>query len=109
MDIKGAYLNGELMADEVLYMRHPPGYREDASRRVLWLHKSLYGLKQAGRQWYQKFTTILNTLSFEQCKVDQAVFFKHCKAPHVFIIIAVCNATAGVIVRRAFESEFFVE
>ena len=160
VDIKGAYLNGELMADEVLYMRHPPGYREDASGRVLRLRKSLYGLKQAGRRWYQKFTSILSTLGFQQCKVDQAVFFKHCKAPRVFIVIAVhvddctiaassvaavdafktglrkhvevtdlgelhwmlgievrrdraggtvCNATAGVIVRRAFESEFFVE
>ncbi len=31
VDIKGAYLNGELMADEVLYMHHPPSYRKDAS------------------------------------------------------------------------------
>ncbi len=88
VDIKGAYLNGKLMADEVLYMRHPPGYHEDTSRRVLRLHKSLYGLKQAGWQWYQKFVSILSSLGFQQCKVDQAVFFKHCKAPHVFIVIA---------------------
>jgi len=88
VDIKGAYLNGKLMDDEVLYMRHPPGYHEDASGRVLRLCKSLYGLKQAGRQWYQKFTSILSTLGFQQCKVDQAVFYKHCKTPHVFIVIA---------------------
>src|SRR6266702_2595793 len=88
VDIKGAYLNGELMADEVLYMRHPPSYHEDASGRVLQLRKSLYRLKQAGQRWYQKFTSILSTLGFQQCKVDQAVFFKHCKAPHVFIVIA---------------------
>ena len=31
VDIKGAYLNGELLANEILYMRHPPGYRQDAS------------------------------------------------------------------------------
>ena len=70
VDIKGAYLNGELLADEILYMRHPPGYRQDASGHVLRLRKSLYGLKQAGRRWYQKFTQILGSLSFEQCKVD---------------------------------------
>jgi hypothetical protein len=45
VDIKGAYLNGELTADEVLYMRHPPGYREDDSGRVLRLLKSLYGVR----------------------------------------------------------------
>jgi transposase InsO family protein len=89
VDIKGAYLNGELTADEVLYMRHPPGYREDTSGRVLRLRKSLYGLKQAGRRWYQKFTEILGSLGFSQCKVDQAVFYKHSKSPHVIIIIAV--------------------
>jgi transposase InsO family protein len=89
VDIKGAYLNGELTADEVLYMRHPPGYREDTSGRVLRLLKSLYGLKQAGRRWYQKFVSILGSLGFSQCKVDQAVFYKHSKSPTVLIVIAV--------------------
>ncbi len=101
VDIKGAYLNGKLMADEVLYMRHPPGYREDASGHVLRLCKSLYRLKQASRRWYQKFTSILSTLGFQQCKVDQAVFFKHCKAPRIFIVIAVhvddCMITASSV------------
>ena len=89
VNIKGAYLNGELTADEVLYMWHPPGYREDNSGRVLRLLKSLYGLKQAGRRWYQKFTQILSSLGFAQCKVDQAVFFKHTKSPRTLIVIAV--------------------
>jgi len=89
VDIKGAYLNGELMEDEVLYMRHPPGYPEDASGRALRLRKSLYGLKQAGRRWYQKFTQILSSLGFQQCKVDQAVFYKHVKTPRAIIVIAI--------------------
>ncbi len=89
VDIKGAYLNGELLKDEVLYMWHPPGYCEDTSGRVLHLRKSLYGLKQAGRHWYQKFTQILNSLGFQQCKVDQAVFYKHVKTPRTIIVIAV--------------------
>ena len=89
VDIKGAYLNGELMEDEVLYMRHPPGYPEDASGRALRLCKSLYRLKQAGRRWYQKFMQILSSLGFQQCKVDQAVFYKHVKTPHTIIVIAV--------------------
>src|ERR1700678_1210491 len=28
IDIKGAYLNGELTNDEVIFMRQPPGYEE---------------------------------------------------------------------------------
>jgi hypothetical protein len=65
------------------------------------LCKSLYSLKQAGRRWYQKFTQILNALSFQQCKVDQAVFYKHTKSPQVFIVIAVhvddCSIAANSV------------
>ena len=36
VNIKGAYLNGLLNMDEVLYMQHPPGYKAtDAGMRVL--------------------------------------------------------------------------
>ena len=89
VDVKGAYLNGELQSDEVLYMRHPPGYREDKSGCVLRLLKSLYGLKQAGRRWYQKFISIFNALGFTQCKVNQAVFYKRDKDQQMGIVIAV--------------------
>ena len=77
MDIKGAYLNGKLTDQEVLYMRHPPGYRPlDAGDRVLRLIKTLYGLKQSGRRWYQKLTSVFISLGFTQCSVDQAVYYK---------------------------------
>jgi len=77
VDIKGAYLNGILREDEILYMKHPPGYTApDAGNRVLRLQKALYGLKQAGRHWYQTFTHILSQLGFTQCNVDQAVYHK---------------------------------
>ena len=36
VDIKGAYLNGVLRDDEVLYLQHPPGYTApDVGKRVL--------------------------------------------------------------------------
>jgi hypothetical protein len=77
IDIKGAYLNGELQDNEVLYMQHPPGYKSpDAGTRVLRLVKTLYGLKQSGRHWYQKLSSVFKSLGFMQCGVDQAVYFK---------------------------------
>ena len=49
VDIKGAYLNGVLRDDKVLYMQQPPGYpAPESGRCVLRLQKALYGLKQAG-------------------------------------------------------------
>jgi hypothetical protein len=48
MDVKGAYLNGILQ--EIIFMKQPEGC-EDGTGRVCRLIKTLYGLKQAGREW----------------------------------------------------------
>ena len=102
VDIKGAYLNGVLNEDEVLYMAHPPGYKvPGASTHVLRLVKMLYGLKQSGRRWYQKLQSIFLSLNFSQCKVDQAVFFKWDWHKRELTIVAVhvddCTMTATTI------------
>ena len=77
IDIKGAYLNSKLQDNEVLYMQHPLGYKSpDAGTRILRLVKTLYGLKQSGRHWYQKLSSVFKSLGFTQCGVDQAVYFK---------------------------------
>ena len=78
VDIKGAYLNGVLTDDEVIYMRQPPGYPyPNSSGKVLRLRKTIYGLKQSGRRWYQKLTKICTeALGFQRCNVDQAVFYR---------------------------------
>ena len=51
MDVKGAYLNGTLK--EKVYMCQPEGYK-DGSGWVCELIKTLYGLKQSGREWNQE-------------------------------------------------------
>jgi hypothetical protein len=90
INIKGAYLNGTLKDDEVLYLRHPPSYMAlNAGKQVLCLLKELYGLKQVGRCWYQMFTAILVKLSFTQCSVDQAVYHKSNASAHKLMVIAV--------------------
>jgi Reverse transcriptase (RNA-dependent DNA polymerase) len=90
VDIKGAYLNGELNDNEVLYMQHPPGYKSpDAGNRVLRLKKTLYGLKQSGRRWYQKLSSIFSLLGFTCCSVDQAVFHKSSKDKKEITVVAV--------------------
>ena len=76
IDIKGAYLNGELNDNKVLYMQHHPGYKApDAGTCILCLVKTLYGLKQLGRCWYQKLSSVFLFLGFKQYAVDQAVYF----------------------------------
>ena len=55
IDIKSAYLNGELTNEEVIHMKEAPGYESvgvEKGTKVYRLKKSLYGLKQASRRWY---------------------------------------------------------
>ena len=92
IDIKGAYLNGELTDDEVIFMKQPPGYEEvgtDGRVRVLRLRKTLYGLKQAGRRWYHKLVFIMTRLGFSRCGGDQAVFFRRCEKTNMLIVVLV--------------------
>lgn len=102
VDIKGAYLNGELNDNEVLYMHFPPGYKpRDAGNRVLRLKKTLYGLKQSGRRWYQKLSSIFESLGFLKCSVDQAVFHKSDKGKNELTVVAVhvddCTIAASTL------------
>jgi Reverse transcriptase (RNA-dependent DNA polymerase) len=56
MDVKSAFLNGQVDAD--VYMKQPKGFEEPGSEEnVCHLLKSLYGLKQAPRIWYKKIWT----------------------------------------------------
>lgn len=45
-------------------MHKPPGYTKGGPNQVRKLQKSLYGLKQALKQWYAKQTTCLLTFGF---------------------------------------------
>jgi transposase InsO family protein len=74
-DFNSAFLNGELDANEEIFMEQPPDY-ETAERRthVCQLLKTIYGLKQAGRRWYETLCRGLEEIGFVRCQTDPAVF-----------------------------------
>jgi hypothetical protein len=63
-DFNSAYLNGTLSDDEEIYMKEPPGYETQGECSVKRLQKSLYGLKQARRKWYEALSRSLADLGF---------------------------------------------
>ncbi|XP_061996687.1 uncharacterized mitochondrial protein AtMg00810-like [Rosa rugosa] len=57
-------------------MSPPPGLRRQGENYVCRLNKSLYGLKQASRQWFTKFTEAILSAGFTQSKADYSLFIQ---------------------------------
>src|ERR1700723_267938 len=71
MDIKGAYLNGILQ--ETIYMKQPEGF-EDGTGRVCKLIKTLYGLKQSGREWNKQLDEKLRNHRYKRLTSDSCTY-----------------------------------
>ncbi|GJY46135.1 zinc finger, CCHC-type containing protein [Tanacetum coccineum] len=75
MDVKITSLNGKL--DEDVYMNQPQGFiMPDNKNKVCKLIKSLYGLRQAPKQWHQKFDEVVLSNGYSLNQADKCVYSK---------------------------------
>ena len=92
MDVVTAYLYGSLNSD--IYMKIPEGLKlpeayKSKSREMysIKLQRSLYGLKQSGRMWYNRLSEYLMKEGYKSNEISPCVFIK--RSVSNFVIIAV--------------------
>ena len=101
MDVKSAFLNGELK--EEVYLQQPPGFEDlDHPDYCYKLDKAVYGLKQAPRAWYETLSTFLIDSGFKRGVVDPTLFRrinqKHLMLIQVYVDDIIFGSTEPVMV-----------
>ena len=75
MDVVIAFLNGKLKED--IFMSQPPDFVEKGEEELVCrLKRSLYGLKQSPRCWYDELRVYLTEIGFQQCTSEPCVFYR---------------------------------
>lgn len=82
LDVSTAYLHSQI--ETQIYVKPPPGiHKED---KVWMLKKSLYGLKQAGRNWFLHLKLLLEQNGLKQSQCDQGLFISN---EQVYVLVYV--------------------
>ncbi|GJX80849.1 retrotransposon protein, putative, ty1-copia subclass [Tanacetum coccineum] len=88
MDVKTAFLNGHL--SEKVYMVQPEGcVNPKYPNRVCKIKRSIYGLKQASRQWNKRFDDEIKKFGFTQNHDEPCVYMKASGSYVTFLILYV--------------------
>ena len=82
--MKNTFLHGNL--EEEVYMEVPLGCsNKQTIGKVCKLKKSLYGLKQSPRAWFDRFRRAVCDMGYSQCSGDHPVFYRH-KGSYITIL-----------------------
>nr|CAN65852.1 hypothetical protein VITISV_004965 [Vitis vinifera] len=94
MDVKTTFLNGDL--EEEVYMKQPEEFITNGNDHIVCkLKKSIYGLKQASRQWYLKFHDVISSFGFIENVMDQCIYHKVSRRKIIFLVLYTLNENFG--------------
>lgn len=86
LDVKNAFLNGNLQDED--YIEIPLGFQTcNNTGKVCKLRKSIYGLKQSPRAWFDRFTKSVKKQGYSQGQSDHTLFTKQSAEGRVAILI----------------------
>ncbi|KAL0327775.1 UNVERIFIED_CONTAM: Retrovirus-related Pol polyprotein from transposon TNT 1-94 [Sesamum angustifolium] len=88
MDVKTTFLHGDL--EEQIYMEQPDAFTQPGHEHLVCkLKKLLYGLKAVSRQWYKRFSYMLQ-IGYKRCEYDCCVYVKsHDDGSSIFLLLYV--------------------
>ena len=76
VDVKGAFLHGKFDSGEKIYMKVPQGMEKHyPSNVVLFLRKTIYGLKQAARAFWNQLLECLQDMDFARSRADPCLYY----------------------------------
>lgn len=83
VDFVNAFAQSKL--EETIYLRPPSGFGSSTKGKLLKLHKSLYGLRQAAKEWYKNISNALKRLGFKVSSTDACLFLKENIAVVIYV------------------------
>jgi hypothetical protein len=102
LNVNNAFLHGDL--HEAVYMKVTQGVQSPKPGQVCKLMKSLYGLKQASRQWFEKLTQFLYAHGFTQAHSDHTLFTKTSATSFTVILVYVDDIILAGTCLKEFDS-----
>ena len=86
MDVKTTFLHGDL--HEEIYMQQPKDFESKGREQLVCkLKKSLYGMKQAPREWYHKFHSFILLQGYRHSNINHCLYTKKAKDGRLLILI----------------------
>ena len=114
MDVKSAYLHPEIK--EEIYLEQPTGFEKlDSSGKklVCKLNKSIYGLKQAAKNWCEELANFLIQQKFTRSRNDYCLFSKIENNEKLYVlswvddlVIAGSNNESIELLKKTLEGKF---
>jgi hypothetical protein len=97
VDIETAFLHSDL--DEEIYMEVPKGLEIKHNKKLM-LKKTIYGLVQSARKFYEKLINVLKVIGFYGSKSDPCLWTMWDDKVNHMIIIGICVDDCLIIGRN---------